>query len=130
MAATNPARGLGTSGIKVLTGIALGGVGLAALFGTNTLLGSTPPLVLGLSAVIGFIVGVSDDIEPLGRVLERGYWVIASVAILFFLLLAAGTIDPSVAQLSGFALGFGSGGAVGTLGVVTAKAVRHGRITA
>lgn len=130
MAVTNPARDLGTDGLKFITGILLGGFGLVVLFGTNTALESVSPLVISLSAVLGLVVGISDDIEPLRRLLERGFRVLASVAILFLLLLAVGTIASSVAQMSAFALGFGSGAAVGTLGVVTARTVRHGRTTA
>ncbi|WP_440772145.1 hypothetical protein [Natronorubrum sp. DTA28] len=104
--------------IKLLAGIILGGVGLAAALETGTDPESISALVLVLSAGLGLIAGVADDIDSLNRALERGYWVIAGLAVFALLLLifvADGTVAPLVI---GFALAFSSGVVVSTIATV------------
>ncbi|MGQ3412672.1 hypothetical protein ACT4ML_10490 [Natrinema sp. LN54] len=78
-------------------------------------------LVLVLSAGLGLVAGVADDIDPLNRALERGYWVIAGLAVFALLGLIFGADGAATPLVIGFALAFSSGVVVSTIATVVVK---------
>lgn len=108
--------------LKLITGICLAVIGVAAAIKTNTDIESLPLFVLGLSTIFGLVAGIADEIELLQRVFRRGYWLIAGIAIIFLITV---DIDESTGPLViGFSLAFSSGVLISTIAVLIAKTIR------
>lgn len=109
--------------LKLVLGIVLFGVGAVIIRWTGTGVETVSLTVVGLSGIAGVVAGVGDDVETISNALERGQWVIVSLAVLF--LFALPDTDASLSLLLGLCIGIGGGVVLATIGMVFMRMVRN-----
>lgn len=109
--------------LKLVLGIVLFGVGAVIIRWTGTSVETVSLTVVGLSGIAGVIAGIGDDVEAISNALDRGQWVIVSLAVLF--LFALSDTNASLSLLLGLCIGIGGGVVLATIGMGFMRMVRN-----